>query len=128
MILITGPACAGKTRWCMAALAPFAVCDGGACTPEEALTAPCVTRYHLLVRRMTETGADPLAFTERLCRENPGCIVLLDEIGCGIVPLERGERLWREQTGRCGCLLAEHAETVVRLCCGIPAAIKGTLP
>ena len=128
MMLVTGAAHAGKTAWVRQNLAPQAICDGAVCAPEEVLSAACITHYHRLVRRLLDEGADPLAYTERLCRENPDCIVLLDEIGCGIVPLEKDDRIWREQTGRCGCLLAEHARTVVRLCCGIAAAIKGELP
>lgn len=128
MMLVTGAAHAGKTAWVRQKLSPQALCDGQTCTPEEALTAACITQYHALVRRLIAEHADPLAFTERLCRENPDCIVLLDEIGCGIIPLDRADRLWREQTGRCGCLLAESAQTVVRICCGIPSAIKGELP
>lgn len=51
-------------------------------------------------------------------------IVICDEVGCGIVPVERSERLYRDAVGRTACLLAEKAEAVVRLQCGIPAMIK----
>ena len=69
----------------------------------------------------------PLPFTDRLLCKNPDAIVIMNEIGSGIIPLEKSERLWREQTGRAGCRIAERSDTVIRLCSGIPEAIKGTL-
>ena len=128
MIVLTGAAFSGKTAFCRAVYAPAKMLDCAVCPPEEALQAPCITAYHTLIRRILAESADPIAFTEQLIRENPDCIVLLDEIGCGIIPLDKEERLWREMTGRCGCLLTAKASTVIRLCCGIPAAIKGELP
>lgn len=60
-----------------------------------------------------------------LLRDVP--VVICDEVGCGVVPLDAGERAWRERAGRLGCLLAEEADAVVRVCCGIPQVIKGPL-
>ena len=47
-----------------------------------------------------------------------------EEIGLGIVPADREERLWRDVTGRLCCLLAEEAEEVYRLWCGLPQRLK----
>lgn len=52
-------------------------------------------------------------------------VVVCSEVGCGIVPLEQKEREAREATGRLCIRLAQRAERVVRLVCGIPAVIKG---
>lgn len=54
--------------------------------------------------------------------------VIATEIGGGIVPIDPVEREVRERAGRLNCLLAERADTVVRVFCGIPKAIKGELP
>jgi len=51
-------------------------------------------------------------------------IVVLDEIGAGLVPLTAGDRLWRERCGRLGCRLAELAERVDRIWCGLPVVLK----
>ena len=37
-------------------------------------------------------------------------------------------RAAREAAGRLSCLLAERADTVVRVCCGLPQVLKGELP
>ena len=49
----------------------------------------------------------------------------MDEVGCGIVPVERLERDYREAVGRAGQLLAQNASQVFRVICGIPVRIKG---
>ena len=53
--------------------------------------------------------------------------LLCDEIGCGIVPMGKGERAWRDEVGRACAHLAREAETVVRICCGFPLLLKGSL-
>ena len=55
-------------------------------------------------------------------------IVIATEIGCGVVPIDPVERERREAAGRLSCLLAERAETVVRVCCGLPQLLKGEWP
>ena len=47
-----------------------------------------------------------------------------DEIGNGIVPMEHEEREYRELTGRLLCELANKADRVERIVCGIGERIK----
>lgn len=46
------------------------------------------------------------------------------EVGSGIVPIDAQERAWREKVGRTCTLLAESADAVVRMVCGIPVKLK----
>ena len=55
-------------------------------------------------------------------------VVVATEVGGGVVPIDPAERAARETAGRLSCLLAERADTVVRVFCGIPMALKGELP
>ena len=123
MIFIIGGAAQGKRQYASGRTGiPAAdMTDGAVCTPEEALHAPCILHYEQLVRRLE----DPEGFTQQLIRDNPAAVIVQQEIGCGIVPMDREERTWREHAGRCGCLLAAGADEVVRLFCGIPTHIKG---
>lgn len=52
-------------------------------------------------------------------------VVICDEVGCGVVPMEQFEREWRENVGRICCDLAEKSDAVVRIFCGIPMVLKG---
>ena len=124
MVMITGGAYQGKTAYAMqnCGIPANEITDGKSCVPEEALKARCITDYHELVRRLGDEG---MTFTEELCHRNDEAVIIMDEIGCGIIPLEKSERVWRENVGRCGCIIAAHSETVVRMVCGIPTFIKG---
>ena len=51
-------------------------------------------------------------------------VVICNEVGSGVVPIDKAERMTREATGRLCVLLAEKAEKVVRVFCGIPTVIK----
>ncbi len=123
MIMITGGAFQGKRDFVKRrfGFADTDIADGGSCELQELSEARCIAHYELAVKRMLAENTDPLEFTEKL-----NCsVIIMNEIGCGIIPLDRGEREWREMTGRAGCILADKAEKVYRICCGIAMLIKG---
>lgn len=100
------------------------ILDGAACTPEQIPGAKAVGGLHLLTRRMLQEGRSPAELLPLL----RGKIVICDELGCGVVPVERDLEDWREFTGRLCCDLAEEADAVIRVIAGLPQVIKGTLP
>jgi len=59
-----------------------------------------------------------------------GCyrVVIATEIGGGVVPIDPAERAKREAAGRLACALARRADTVIRVCCGLPELLKGDWP
>lgn len=122
MIMITGGAFQGKTAFAKEhfSLKDEDIIDCGSCDPDAIDGAVCVRNYELAVKRLIERGTDPLNFTEKLKCD----IILINEIGSGIIPLEKSEREWREMTGRAGCIIAGRADEVYRLCCGIASRIK----
>ena len=79
---------------------------------------------HRAVREELEQGRDPSAALEAVLEENPSVIILCDEVGCGVVPIQPEERRWRETVGRLCCRLARDAESVERLFCGLPMKLK----
>ena len=66
------------------------------------------------------TRKDPNLTAEQI----PDCIVICDELGCGVVPLDFEDRAWRERTGRLCNALAQRADRVDRIFCGIPMRLK----
>ena len=56
--------------------------------------------------------------------QNRDCMIISDEIGNGIVPIDAFERAYRETTGRILIELADRADEVVRVICGIQQRIK----
>lgn len=127
MVMVTGGVFQGKREYVKRrfGFSEDDMVNGAECDPDAVFGARCVYGYHELVRGLLGQGRDPVEFTERLCRENPGLIVIISEIGCGIIPLEKSDRLYREAVGRAGCIIAENSREVVRIFCGIPEVIKG---
>ena len=56
--------------------------------------------------------------------ENRNLVITMDEVGNGVVPMEYSERAYREIVGRLGCRLAQQAEEVYVVVCGIAKRIK----
>ena len=61
---------------------------------------------------------------ETLLKGNPDVILVMNQLGCGIVPMDRFDREYRELTGRMGCVLARQAEEVYLVNCGIAKRLK----
>lgn len=128
MVLIYGAVYAGKRDIARKIYGVEDFCNGASAPFDALLCARAVTNFHSLVRRLLQADRSAVEYTERLTEQNPDVIVLTDDIGSGIVPIEREERLWREACGICMRLLAERADTVIRVVCGIPQVLKGELP
>ena len=129
MVMVTGGAFQGK-RECLKRLYDLSdedILNGADCDIDDVFTAAAIADYHELVMRLIAEKIDVSEFTGRFCRENANAAVTINEVGCGIVPLEKSERIYREEVGRAGCIIAAHSETVIRVFCGIPQMIKGSL-
>lgn len=117
MILIVGSEGAGKKA--------FAESLGYAAEDIScAVTDDCPVLDHL-EKTVFEDPACADSLLPALLRKE---VVICNEVGSGIIPALRSDRAAREATGRLCILLAKEAEAVVRLVCGIPQVIKGTLP
>ena len=77
------------------------------------------------VQDLAASAEDLPALSEDLSHRD---VVIATEVGGGVVPMDPVERAAREAAGRLNCLLAQRAETVVRVFCGIPTVLKGKLP
>ena len=121
MRLIIGGAGQGKLDYALnkTGVDPSAV----ALDPAQAADKPIL--YHLEAWVKANLAADHISVLEELLAVNPGVVILCDEVGCGVVPIAREERAWRETVGRLCCALARRADVVERIFCGIPMTLKG---
>lgn len=117
MTLIIGGAGQGKLPFALrlTGLTPASVTD------DPRRPQPIVTGLAQWLRSET----DPWPALDALLETYPDACLLCDEVGCGVVPMDAADRLWRERVGRTCCTLAERADRVVRLHCGISTTIKG---
>lgn len=84
-----------------------------------------VEQYQETVRKQMLDGLDPMQEAEKLLLQgDEQLLIITDEIGCGIVPMDPWERAYRETDGRVNGYLAEHAESVYRVLAGIAMKIK----
>lgn len=111
MIFVTGPLFSGKKEYIRNTLG---------LSPEE-----FAKRAVWDVQELAAESTDLPALAEELAAYE---IVIASEIGGGVVPVDPAERAAREAAGRLACLLARRADTVIRVCCGLPQVLKGELP
>lgn len=80
--------------------------------------------FHLWIRKLMMEGQDVNLAVEEYIKRNPDAIIICDMIGNGIVPNEPFERRYREELGRILISVAEKAQRVERITCGIGQRIK----
>ena len=115
--------------------------DGHTCRMEEIWTCGGIDHFHEYIRRMmtegpeadgrtggesrlTEIEQNAERFAEKLFSCNPDLVIVSNELGYGVVPMEKKDRLWREMCGRVCTCIAEKAQEVVRVVCGIGIRLK----
>ena len=116
MILVIGGAYSGKTDFVISKLGygRNEISDSLDCD------APVLSNFHLLLKEHDDIGQLMGKLSEKK-------VVICDEVGCGVIPIDKADREWRERVGRICCRLAESADAVVRLNCGVAAVIKGEI-
>lgn len=80
--------------------------------------------FHLWFRKRLQEGGNPEREAEAYFAEHSDCVVISNEVGNGIVPMDPFEREYRERLGRMLVEIAAEAEHVERVICGIGQKIK----
>lgn len=122
VILITGGACQGQAEFAKKLAEESGKHDGAEAGAENSWVV--VEDIHLLIAEQLRQKKDPWKEICSLTEQYPHLILTVNELGCGIVPVDAFDRAWREMTGRICCELAKQAQAVYRLICGIPAKLK----
>ena len=136
MILIIGPAFSGKREYARSILEGKRILPGSISRirPEEEAASETIsaadadweelilTEVQEMVREEMEEQ-ELLALADSLCRR--ARILTASETGAGIVPAESRLRRRREKQGRLLSMLAQRADSVIRVFYGIPEVLKG---
>jgi len=82
--------------------------------------------YHLesLVSQALQQNKAPLTLLQEAIPNWLDCILITQEVGCGLVPISAEDRQWREAVGRMNAQLAAQAETVERIFCGLSMQLR----
>ena len=100
----------------------FVMMDGAQMTAEG--VPVLFNHFHLWVKELVWQGEDAEGITAAFVEAHPDCIIISDEVGCGIVPMEQKEREYRERLGRILTGFARRAERVERILCGMGQRLK----
>lgn len=125
MKLIIGGAYEGKRLYAENEYGVHRWVDGAVCTIKDIGTCEGVYHFERFIRKCMQEETDTSDLAELIAQENPDIVIVSDEIGCGLVPVDAFERAYREQTGRILTELAALSEQVDRVMCGIGMKIKG---
>ena len=136
MIFITGGAHQGKLDYAKnnyklsdSDIADCADMDTDKLDTDKLYEKRCITNLQLIARDSKDQTPKALedfvsALISREQTTGIEYILIMDNVGSGIVPIKKEDRDYREAAGRLGCLIAESSRTVIRVICGIGQQIK----
>ena len=122
--IIMGGAFQGKTQYATKIYPGLELTDGFNCPLDEIENCVAVNKFHSFTRRWLLEGRTKEALLTMLENNRNLQLLISDEIGYGLVPIDDFEREYREFHGRVMTELAEKADCVERVVCGIPQRIK----
>ncbi len=127
MVLILGGRAQGKLSYAMETycLKKEQVFDGENGPLDRLDGYSAIDRLDRLIGRLMQEGKEPEDVICTYLAEHPDAVLITDEIGCGVVPMDAFLRDWREKTGRVCCMLAKRADRVERVFAGIATTLKG---
>ena len=122
--IIIGGAFQGKTRYAKQNNPEVELMGGADCPLDEIESCMAINEFHSFTRRWLSEGRTKEELLKILEKNENLQLLISDEIGYGLVPVDDFEREYREFHGRVMTELAEKADCVERVVCGIPQRIK----
>ena len=145
-----GGAFQGKLEYVLEKKGCLKVADGAGCSLKDIKDAQVLNHLHLYIKRLTykegaaynttvddtitaddtitvDTTAKTMPAAEiinDIYEANPDIILICDEVGGGIVPLKKEDRIYREAVGRALCCAVKKSDRVERVMCGIGQCLK----
>lgn len=80
--------------------------------------------FHMFVRNMILENKKPLEYIKNNMERLEDKIIITDDIGLGIVPIEKIDRLWRDEHGRCIQYISSNSKKIIRIFLGIEKVLK----
>ena len=139
-----GGAFQGKLEYVLEKKGCLKVADGAGCSLKDIKEAQVLNHLHLYIKRLinkegaaynttvddtitANTTAKTMSAAEiinDIYEANPDIILICDEVGGGIVPLKKEDRIYREAVGRALCCAVKKSDRVERVMCGIGQCLK----
>ena len=84
----------------------------------------CLYHFELWVKKMIELGRDPLKYLDDNEYQFVDKVIIVEDIFCGLVPVDGDLRDYRESLGRVVQKIAKNAISVERVVAGLGQRIK----
>jgi len=96
------------------------------CTEAEGIRfgARCIDRLEEFTLWCVRNEKDALTIFRDNREAWQNSVLLCQDIFCGVVPMGADMRAWREMTGRLAAYLADEADSVTRMFCGLETRLK----
>ncbi len=124
MEMIIGGAYQGKTDYAKKEFPRLNWKEGGSLTEEELMQAEGVLNFQEYIRKELQAEKEISELAEKIIQKNPKVVLVSQEVGYGVVPIDAFERAYREAVGRICTKLAAYSTKVTRVACGIGMVIK----
>lgn len=124
MEMIIGGAYQGKTDYAKAKYPNLNWIDGASGSEEELMTAQGVLDFQKYIREELKRCDDVSDLAEKIISRNPELVIVSQEVGYGVVPVDAFDRKYREAVGRVCTKLSAYSSKVTRVVCGIGTVIK----
>ena len=124
MEMIIGGAYQGKTDYAKEQYPDLNWVSGALTSESELMTAQGIFDFQEYIRRELEEDRDVSDLAERIISGNPKLVIVSQEVGYGVVPIDAFDRKYREAVGRVCTKLAAYSHRVTRVVCGIGTVIK----
>ena len=125
MDLIIGGAYQGKLDY---ARKRYGLSDSDIYTCSEAegiaFGSRCIYKLQEFALWCVRNGCDAVEYMEAHRDEWKDCVLICEDMFCGVVPLGADMRAWREMTGRLCSYLSQESQSVIRIFCGLEQVLK----
>ena len=124
MEMIIGGAFQGKSSLAESKYPDIRWVKGAEADWEAISKAKGILGFHEYIRKELKEGREVTSLAKDLIQANPDVVIVSDEVGYGVVPIDAFDRKYREAVGRVCTDLASKSKKVVRVVCGIGTVIK----
>lgn len=101
------------------------IVDGADLSPDQTEGFKVINHFHLFIRQWVDDPQIVYRYLDTLSEKNAGVILICDQVGGGVIPIEKKERDWRELVGRVMCIAVKQSDHVERIVCGLGQVLKG---
>ena len=124
MEMIIGGAFQGKSAYAKEMHPEINWKRGADLEKENLMNAEGVLDFQEYIKKELKADQSVANLAEELFEKNPDIILVSQEVGYGVVPMDAFDRKYREAVGRVCTSLAAKSDKVTRVVCGIGMVIK----